>query len=39
MKNKSQDRTYPLWLSLPGLFIYTLFFIIPIITAFAYSLT
>ena len=39
MQSKSRDRSYPLWLSLPGLLIYTLFFIVPIVAAFAYSFT
>lgn len=39
MKHKQQDRAYPLWLATPGLLIYTLFFVVPIITAFAYSFT
>lgn len=38
--NKSQLRkVYPVWLSFPAVFIYTLFFIIPIVTAFFYSFT
>ena len=39
MQSKSRDRSYPLWLSLPGLLIYTLFFIVPIVAVFAYSFT
>lgn len=39
MKHKQQDRAYPLWLAAPGVLIYTLFFVVPIITAFAYSFT
>lgn len=39
MKRHTQDRAYPLWLAAPGLLIYSIFFIVPIITAFAYSFT
>lgn len=39
MKQKTRENTYPLWLSLPGMAIYTIFFIVPIIVAFAYSFT
>lgn len=39
MKQLKQKSSYPLWLALPGLLIYTLFFIVPIAAAFAYSFT
>lgn len=39
MKHKMQDKAYPLWLSIPGILIYTVFFIVPIIAAFGYSFT
>lgn len=39
MKHKMQHKAYPLWLSMPGILIYTVFFIVPIIAAFGYSFT
>ncbi len=39
MKHKMQHKAYPLWLSIPGILIYTVFFIVPIIAAFGYSFT
>ena len=38
--NKKQlSKTYPMWLGIPAGFVYTVFFIVPIITAFFYSFT
>ncbi|WP_102050144.1 carbohydrate ABC transporter permease [Pygmaiobacter massiliensis] len=39
MKSKNQRTAYPLWLAGPGLLVYSLFFIVPIFTAFGYSFT
>lgn len=39
MKRSAQDRTYPLWLTFPGIIVYTVFFILPIVAAFGYSFT
>ena len=39
MKSFNKNRSYPLWLTLPGLAVYTLFFIVPIAAAFLYSFT
>lgn len=39
MNKKTLSKTYPLWLSMPGFIIYTLFFIIPIMISFIFSFT
>lgn len=39
MKTLKKNSSYPLWLAVPGLAVYTLFFIVPILSAFAYSFT
>lgn len=39
MNRKQLRKVYPVWLSFPAVFVYTLFFIVPIITAFFYSFT
>ncbi|MEG1457901.1 MAG: sugar ABC transporter permease [Acetivibrio sp.] len=39
MNKKQLSKTYPIWMSVPAVVIYTLFFILPILTAFFYSFT
>lgn len=39
MKALKRKSDYPLWPAVPGLVIYTVFFIVPILTAFFYSFT
>lgn len=39
MNRKEIRRAYPIWISLPTLLIYSLFFILPILAAFGYSFT
>ncbi|MEG0180175.1 MAG: sugar ABC transporter permease, partial [Oscillospiraceae bacterium] len=36
---KKMNKAYPFWMSIPGGLIYTLFFIVPIFSAFFYSFT
>lgn len=39
MNKKQLSKTYPVWMSIPAVIIYTIFFIVTIITAFFYSFT
>lgn len=39
MEKIKQNKSYPFWLGLPGILIYTVFFIVPIVMALGYSFT
>ena len=39
MNKKQLSKSYPIWIGIPAIIIYTVFFVVPIITAFFYSFT
>lgn len=39
MNKKQLSKTYPIWVGLPAIIVYTIFFIVPIFSAFFYSFT